>query len=243
MTEAGSTPVASVRSVEKTFGERAGSVRALCSVDLDVGRGEVLLLMGPSCSGKTTLLSILGCILKPSRGEVIVCGLPAAAMTPRELAHIRLRSIGFVFQDFNLLPALSSVENVEIPILLAGGRPKQARRAALEALDSVGLNGKAHARPEDLSGGEKQRVAICRALANSPDLVLADEPTASLDSVNGRAILRLLSSLGARNNCGVVIVSHDPRAREFANRVVYLEDGKIAPHPGWDVDVNRAASH
>jgi putative ABC transport system ATP-binding protein len=223
--------VASVRSVEKVFGSGAAAVRALNGVDLDVGRSEVLLLTGPSGSGKTTLLSIMGCILRPSSGRLRICGRETRDLSRKDLAALRLRHIGFVFQDFNLLPTLSAVENVEMPLSLAGAGSKESRQTALDILESVGLGGKSRAFPADLSGGEKQRVAIARALINSPSLLLADEPTASLDSRNGRIIFEMLRDSGRKRDCAVVIVSHDARAREFAGRIVYLEDGRLAPNP------------
>jgi putative ABC transport system ATP-binding protein len=227
LTSAGE-PVASVRAVEKIFGSGAAAVRALNGVDLDVFRNEVLLLMGPSGSGKTTLLSIMGCILRPSAGRLRIRGREIEKLTRKELAAVRLRHIGFVFQDFNLLPTLSAVENVEIPLRLGGVGATESRAKALSLLESVGLSGRSRAFPADLSGGEKQRVAIARALITRPSLLLADEPTAALDSRNGRGILEMLRDSGRSKDCGVVIVSHDGRAREFVDRIVYLEDGRVA---------------
>jgi putative ABC transport system ATP-binding protein len=221
--------VASAQSVEKIFGAGASAARALNGVDLEVAPGEVVLLMGPSGSGKTTLLSIIGCILRQTAGRVRVCGKDVAELGRRDLAKLRLRKIGFVFQDFNLLPALSAVENVEMPLELAGLRGERARRQALEALAKVGLESKVGALPADLSGGEKQRVAIARALINQPSLLLADEPTAALDFGHGREILERLRDSAHQKGCGVVIVPHDSRAREFADRIVCLEDGRLAP--------------
>lgn len=224
-------PVASVRAVEKVFGSGAAAVRALNGVALDVHCNEVLLLTGPSGSGKTTLLSIMGCILRPSAGHLRICGRETRNLSRKDLAALRLRHIGFVFQDFNLLPTLSAVENVEIPLSLSGAGAKESRQRALDVLEAVGLSGKSRAFPADLSGGEKQRVAIARALINRPSLLLADEPTAALDSRNGRVILEMLRDSGRKRECAVVIVSHDGRAREFADRIVYLEDGRLATSP------------
>lgn len=223
------SPAATVISVHKEFGSGAATVRALNAVDLDVYRGEVLLLMGPSGSGKTTLLSIIGCMLQPTAGAVHVCGHDVTALPRKKRSALRLECIGFVFQDFNLLPALSAVENIEIPLLLRKVHVREARRRAIGALESVGLGAKENVIPAELSGGEKQRVAIARALIGKPSLLLADEPTAALDCANGRAILELLAGSASQNGCGVVIVSHDLRAREFADRVAFLEDGKLAP--------------
>jgi putative ABC transport system ATP-binding protein len=221
--------VATVTSLHKVFGAGAGAVRALNGVDLDMHRGEVLLLMGPSGSGKTTLLSIIGCILRPTAGGVRVSGEDVAGLPGKRLAELRLQHIGFVFQDFNLLPTLSAVENIEIPLLLRKMHVREARRRALDALESVGLSAKGDVFPAELSGGEKQRVAIARALIGKPSLLLADEPTAALDFANGRAILNLLADSASQAGCSVVIVSHDLRAREFADRVALLEDGRLVP--------------
>jgi putative ABC transport system ATP-binding protein len=201
----------------------------LNGVDLDAYRGEVLLLMGPSGSGKTTLLSIMGCILRPSAGRVRIRDQDVASLTRKDLAMLRLRHIGFVFQDFNLMSTLSAVENVEMPLILARFGAKEARRRALAALESVGMSNRSRAFPADLSGGEKQRTAIARALINNPSLLLADEPTAALDFKNGRVILEMLRDCCRKHECGVVIVSHDSRAREFVDRIAYLEDGRLVP--------------
>jgi putative ABC transport system ATP-binding protein len=222
-------PVASVMSVEKVFGSGAAVVQALNGVNLDAYRGEVLLLMGPSGSGKTTLLSIMGCILRPSAGHVRIRDQEVADLTRKDLTMLRLRHIGFVFQDFNLLSTLSAAENVEMPLLLAGLGAKEARRRALAVLESVGMSDRSRAFPADLSGGEKQRTAIARALINNPSLLLADEPTAALDFKNGRVILEMLRECCRKHECGVVIVSHDSRAREFVDRIACLEDGRLAP--------------
>jgi putative ABC transport system ATP-binding protein len=225
--------VACARSIHKTFGRAAAAVQALDGVDLDVHRDEVLLLTGPSGSGKTTLLSIIGCILQPSSGSLQICGVDTRSLSRSDLALLRLRRVGFVFQDFNLLPNLSAVENVELPLTLAGVPGREARQEALRALDTVGLAAQSRVFPEDLSGGQKQRIAIARAVVHRPDLLLADEPTASLDSQTGRTILELLRGSGKFGNRGAVIVSHDSRAREFADRVVCLRDGRVAAHADY----------
>jgi putative ABC transport system ATP-binding protein len=223
------TSIAQTTSVYKIFGSGPSAVHALNNVDLEVHRGRVLLLTGPSGSGKTTLLSIIGCILRPTSGQVRICGQDVSNLPPKQLAAIRLRHVGFVFQDFNLLPTLSVIENVEIPLLLRKMSAGEARRKALEAVESVGLSAKGAAFPAELSGGEKQRTAIARALIGDPSLLLADEPTAALDFGNGRVILDLLLTSARRTACGVVIVSHDLRAQEFADRTAYLMDGHLAP--------------
>jgi putative ABC transport system ATP-binding protein len=220
--------VASARAVRKTFGTGVAAVHAVDGVDLDVTQGEVLLLTGPSGSGKTTLLSIIGCILRPCSGSIRICGRETQPLSRKDLASLRLRYIGFVFQDFNLLANLNAVENVELPLRLRGVPPRQARHEALAALDAVGLLSCSRTFPAELSGGQKQRVAIARAVIHKPDLLLADEPTAALDSQNGRAILEMLRDSGKSRNCATVIVSHDSRAREFGDRVVCLRDGRFS---------------
>ena len=226
-----STPAISVRGLTKTFGEGAAAVRALDGVDLDVAGGEVLLLMGPSGSGKTTLLSIMGCILRPTSGRVAIRGRDVTGLNERQLPGVRLAHIGFVFQGFNLFPTLTARENVEVALDLKGVRGSGARRRAQELLERVGLREKAAGYPADLSGGEKQRVAIARALAGDPDIILADEPTAALDSQSGRAVIELLRELAHARGRAVVLVTHDPRILEFADRTIHIEDGRIVAAP------------
>jgi putative ABC transport system ATP-binding protein len=221
------TPVASLRGVRMTYAAGAAEVRALEGVNFDARGGELVLLMGPSGSGKTTLLSILGCILTPSAGSVRIRGREVGGLRQSQLPEIRLRHVGFVFQGFNLLPALSARENVELPLGLMKASRGEMRRRALELLDAVGVAEKRDALPGELSGGQKQRVAIARALAGQPDMILADEPTAALDSRSGRGIMELLRDFGRRNERAVVVVTHDPRTLEFADRVVRMEDGRI----------------
>jgi putative ABC transport system ATP-binding protein len=197
-------------------------------VDLDVYKGEVLLLMGPSGSGKTTLLSIMGCILRSSAGSVQIAGTEIAHLTERELPRVRLRHVGFVFQAFNLFPTLTAEENVEVALELKGIRGGRAKREACDLLRRVHLSDKCSAYPADLSGGQKQRVALARALAGGPEILLADEPTAALDSHTGRAVLELLCELAHEHNRAVVIVTHDSRIIDLGDRLVRLEDGKIS---------------
>lgn len=218
--------------VTKTFQLGKVAVPALRGVDMDVGAGEVVVLMGPSGSGKTTLLSILGCILAPSAGEVWVMGRQAAGLPEAELARIRLAHIGFIFQGYNLFPTLEAAENVQVALDLRGVRGAAARDRAREALAVVGLADKARVLPRDLSGGQKQRVAIARALVGEPEIILADEPTAALDSETGRTVIGLLRRLAVDRGRTVVIVTHDVRIVEFADRVVRIEDGRIAPREG-----------
>jgi putative ABC transport system ATP-binding protein len=224
-------PAVSIRDVRKTYDGGASAVNALNGVDFDVFPGESVMLMGPSGSGKTTLLSIMGCILRPTSGSVRIRGREVTRLGERELPHVRLRHVGFVFQSFNLFRALTAEENVALPLDLKGVARREARTRALRLLDAVGLAGRARAHPGELSGGEKQRVAIARALIAEPDIVLADEPTAALDSNAGRGVLSVLRDLSRAQGRAVVIVSHDNRASSYVDRVVYIEDGRICP-PG-----------
>jgi putative ABC transport system ATP-binding protein len=194
-------------------------------VDLDVHPGEVVLIMGPSGSGKTTLPLMVGAMLRPTRGAIRVAGLDLARAPERRLPSLRARRFGFVFQDFNLLSALTALENVELACNLASVTGHAAQRRARGLLERVGLAYRLGFRPEQLSGGEKQRVAIARALANDPPVILADEPTANLDSAIGRQVARLLRRLATQDRRAVVIVSHDTRLQEIADRVLWLEDG------------------
>jgi putative ABC transport system ATP-binding protein len=216
-----------MRGVSKSYGVGDAEVRALVGVDLMVHHGEVLFLMGPSGSGKTTLLSIMGCILRPSSGSVRIAGEEVARLSEREMPRIRLERIGFIFQGFNLFPALTVQENIELALDLKGIRGREARRRSGDLLARVGLSDKATQWPANLSGGQKQRVAIARALAGEPGIILADEPTASLDGTTGRAILDLLRELAHEKGRAIVIVTHDSRALAYADRMVTIEDGRI----------------
>ncbi len=224
--------VIQLRAVTKTYpGE---TTAALASTDLTIRRGEVTLLMGPSGSGKTTLISIMGGILRPTSGEVWIAGQEISRLSERRMPPIRLKHIGFIFQGFNLMPTLSVRENVELALSLHGVRGARARARSLELLESVGLAGKAAAFPADLSGGQKQRVAIARALSGDPDVVLADEPTAALDSASGRLVMEQFKGLAERGRA-VVVVSHDNRIVEFADRIIRIEDGRISSDSGVDL--------
>jgi len=214
-----------VRDVSKRFGVGETAVTAVRGVSLAVEPGEVVLIMGPSGSGKTTLLSMMGALLKPTAGSILLGRTEISALSEGRLPDIRLRQFGFVFQDFNLLSALSVLENVVFVAELAGVRPKRAREKATTLLTGLGLAGRLHFLPEKLSGGEKQRVAIARALINDPSLILADEPTANLDSKIGHEITRLLRRIAKEQGRSIVIVSHDQRIRDIADRVLWLEDG------------------
>jgi len=222
------------RGVGKVFGRGELATRALFPTDLEVRRGEVLIIMGPSGSGKTTLLSILGLVLTPSEGEVLVDGQSVARATADELAVIRRDRVGFVFQQFNLLPSLSALENAAVPLLLAGVPSAQRTSRTLRALELVGMAAKRSSTPRLLSGGQQQRVAIARALVNEAPVLLCDEPTASLDGTTGRGILATLQTLARTERRAIVIVTHDERALPYADRLVHVIDGKVAPEARLD---------
>jgi putative ABC transport system ATP-binding protein len=217
----------SVRGVTKEFVEGPNRVPVLHGVDFDVEQGEVVLLMGPSGSGKTTLLSIMGCILRATSGSVRIAGREVATLDERELPNVRLKNIGFIFQGFNLFPTLTVGENVELALDLKGIRGSKAKDESRWLLEQVGLAAKHDAFPSDLSGGQKQRVAIARALSGSPGVILADEPTAALDSHSGRNVMEMMRALARDHGRGVVVVTHDSRVLEFGDRIVHMEDGRI----------------
>ena len=219
-------PLVSVSHLVKEYGSGANRFRALNDVALDIHAGQVLVLMGPSGSGKTTLISILGGILSATSGSVRIDGREIVGMPESQRPALRRDLFGFIFQGFNLFPALTAEENVAIMCKLK--HVPQPARAAANLLESVGLADKRNAYPADLSGGQKQRVAIARALAGQPRILLADEPTAALDSVSGRNVLEILSGLARQNNRAVIIVTHDPRVLEFSDRIVTIEDGRIS---------------
>ena len=216
-----------VEQITKRYGTGATEVIAVRDVSLEVAPGEVVLIMGPSGSGKTTLLLMLGALLKPTAGTIRLNGVVLSALPEQRLPDIRLRQFGFIFQDFNLLSALTVLENVAIVAELAGLGRAAARDKALALLSELGLGERVRFAPEKLSGGEKQRVAIARALVNDPALILADEPTANLDSKIGHEIMRLLQRIAREQRRSVVIVSHDQRIKEIADRVLWLEDGQF----------------
>jgi putative ABC transport system ATP-binding protein len=225
-------PAIAVRRLTKTYAEGSTVTLALGGVDLDVRPGELLMLMGPSGSGKTTLLSIMGCILTATSGSVRIAGREVSTLHEKDLPAIRLEHIGFVFQGFNLFPTLTAGENVELMLDLKKTPVAKAKQRAHELLDQIGLADKYNAFPADLSGGQKQRVAIARALAGDPGIILADEPTAALDSHTGRNVMQQMSELAHRRGRAVVIVTHDSRVLDFADRIVKIEDGTIAENHG-----------
>ena len=215
-----------VRGVEKVY-EQGTKVPALKSVSLTVDRGEFSALAGPSGSGKSTLLNIIGTLDRPTRGQVLFEGRPVSSLPAEELSDFRLRSLGFVFQAYNLIPVLSALENVEYPLVLRGMPADERRRAALEALRWVGLESMADRRPDLLSGGQQQRVAVARSIVHRPALVLADEPTANLDSKTGAALLDLMEALNREHGITFLFSSHDPAVLSRARRVVNIHDGEL----------------
>jgi putative ABC transport system ATP-binding protein len=214
--------------VVKSFSEGRQEIAVLHGVSLSVERGEIVALEGPSGSGKTTFLSILGCILTPTSGSVVIDGQRVDKMSSGRLAEVRKRSIGFVFQQYNLFPSLTARENVEYALNIKGMRGQAARNAAIAALEIVELGDRLDFLPRDLSGGQKQRVAIARAVASRPPILLADEPTANLDSQVGLQIMELFRNTAKQAEQGLVIVTHDPNVRRFADRVVRIRDGRLS---------------
>jgi len=212
------------RNVQKSFTEGRESVTVLRGIDFSVERGEIVSLEGPSGSGKTTFLSILGCILTPTKGDVVIEG---ESVAEKNLAAIRKRSLGFVFQQFNLFPSLTALENVEYALNVKGMRGREARVEAQRVIDAVGLGDRQNFLPRDLSGGQKQRVAIARALAGKAPILLADEPTANLDSGVGTQVLEMFRTLAKQENRALVIVTHDPKVRSIADRVAKIQDGAL----------------
>jgi putative ABC transport system ATP-binding protein len=218
-------------SVTHTFGSGPTAFTALRSVDLEICPGEVLLLMGPSGSGKTTLLHVLGCLLRPTEGAVVLHGSSVVSFDEDKLGTLRLQHFGFVFQAYNLFPMLTATENVMVALDLLGVAASPARTRARDLLTLVGLAQRLDAYPDQMSSGQKQRVAIARSLAGDPEILLADEPTAALDAENGLKAMELFRMLAHRQRRAVVIVTHDPRIVHLADRIVHLEDGRIVAQP------------
>jgi len=216
-----------VREVKKSYRMGKVLVPALRGVSFDVEEGELLTIFGPSGSGKSTLLHLVGCLDRPDGGEIVVNGLNVLKLSDDKLAELRLTKIGFVFQFFNLLPRLTALKNVELPLTIAGVPEKEALGKAKEMLRLVGLEPRMNHRPSELSGGEQQRVAIARALVNNPKIVLADEPTGNLDTKTGWEIVQLMKELNEEKNQTFVVVTHDSNIAEAADRIVHLKDGLI----------------
>lgn len=214
-------------NVTKTFGTGRALVKAVSDVSINVDRGEIVMIMGPSGSGKTTLLTMIGALLTPSGGDIYVNGIKVSGGNIGKLSRFRLNNIGFIFQSFNLLSALTAVDNVAVISVLAGKRRKKAREDALTILDDLDLSDRAYHLPGELSGGERQRVSLARALINDPVLLLADEPTANLDSRAGHKVMEILKKIAKSEGRTVVIVSHDMRIMDICDRVIWLEDGMI----------------
>jgi putative ABC transport system ATP-binding protein len=216
-----------LRRVSKTYGDGAGRVEALTEVTLSVEAGRLVAVMGASGSGKSTLLTIAGSLEEPTSGDVVVGGRSLLTMSRRDQARLRRRSIGYVFQDYNLMAGLSAVENVALPLELDGIPARRARATGMEALEELGLADRAQSYPDQLSGGERQRVSIARAVVGERGLLLADEPSGALDSTNGEAVMRLVLA-ACRRGVAAVVVTHDAQMASWADRVVFLRDGRVA---------------
>ncbi len=222
-----SETVLKIENLSRTFTLGKRKIQPLNGLDLEVKRGEFTAIMGPSGSGKTTLLNLIGCIDKPTEGKIAIDNVDISRLPESELYKIRRDKIGFVFQNFNLLPYLNARENVELAMELAGKFKGQRRQRALELLTTVGLSGREQHRPQHLSQGEQQRVAIARALANSPAIILADEPTGNLDAANKQEIVKLLSDLNHEQGTTIIMVTHDEQVAAHTRRMLFLNDGKI----------------
>jgi len=218
-------------AVSKIYGSGAAEVRALVDVDLSVEGGELVAVMGPSGSGKSTLLTIAGSLERPTSGRVMVSGVDLASASPNQQSRMRRRAIGYVFQDYNLVPGLTVVENAALPLELDGIGAHAARASGLKALDGLGLADRAARFPDELSGGERQRAAIARAIVGKRQLLLADEPTGALDSTNGEAVMRMLRA-ACQGGVGGVLVTHDAQLASWADRVVFLRDGLVVDQTG-----------
>lgn len=218
--------------VSLTYGAGNSAVRALEGVDLAIAKGQLTALMGPSGSGKTSLLMIMGCLLRPTEGRVRLLGRDLAGLGQNALAAMRLTHIGFIYQSYNLFPALSARETIRLALDLKGWHATQAAAEAERLLASVGLGDRLNSRPAQLSGGQKQRVAIARALAGDPEVILGDEPTAALDGHTGHAVIQLLKDLAHRDGRAVVVVTHDPRVGDMADRVISIIDGRLKQEDG-----------
>ena len=240
------TNMIELRQVSKSYGQGDAEVHALHKASLAAIEGEMVAVMGPSGSGKSTLLTIAGTLEEPTTGEVLIAGQSVRSMSKAKKAQLRRRTIGYVFQDFNLLPGLTAAENVSLPLELDGTSARKARVVALKALDGLGLGNRASHFPDQLSGGERQRVAIARAMVGERRIVLADEPSGALDSVNSEAIMRLLHSACKDTGMTAMVVTHDAQLASWADRVIFIRDGRItdqtAPAAGPESLLVKAAS-
>ncbi len=236
ITMSGDDPVIRLEKLNRRYRMGAEYIDALGSVDLTVERGEYLAIMGPSGSGKSTLMNIIGCLDTPTGGAYWLNGKPVSAMNERQLARVRNTEIGFVFQTFNLLPRMTALANVEVPLVYAGAKRRERERRAKEALETVGLGDRMSHRPSEMSGGQRQRVAIARALVTHPSILLADEPTGNLDSSTGREIMALFDLLQSEGNT-LIVVTHEPHIAKHARRAIHLSDGNIVK------DEQQGATH
>jgi putative ABC transport system ATP-binding protein len=238
-----SPPLYELSGVSKTFNQGPNEIAAVSDVDLAVSAGEFLAVVGPSGSGKTTLLQLLGGLDRPTSGQILFEGRDLTALKDGELSNLRLRTLGFVFQQFNLIPTLTAAQNVELALAPRGLRAAERHRAAHGLLGSIGLGDRAAHLPSELSGGEQQRVAIARALANEPRVLLADEPTGNLDAGTGEEIAELLGSLSADRRQTIVLITHNPRIAERASRVVHMHDGRLRAEEGSDSRAVGSLAH
>lgn len=235
--------VVEVKNLSKVFGSGHTAVKAIDNVSLEINAGDIVLIMGPSGSGKTTLVSMIGTLLRPTKGKIKIDGVNPLEMSDKKLADLRLHKLGFMFQSFNLLSALTAQENVIVPLLTAGKSKKQSVSRAKELLEKLHLGERLNNLPKNLSGGEKQRVAVARALANEPSLILADEPTANLDSKTGHEVMQLLCDTACSESRAVIVVSHDARLKDVAKRVITIEDGKLVKEERGNHEKNCSMKH
>ncbi len=219
--------VTKIDNVTRTFKIGKVETQALRGVNLSIENGEFTALVGPSGSGKTTLLQLMGCLDQPTTGQVFINGKDVSKLNRNQRADMRRGTIGFIFQFFALIPTLTAYENIEIPLLLAGKSPSERHERVMQLLEAVDLSDRAHHRPDQLSGGEQQRVAIARALATNPTLILADEPTANLDTANGQQVMEIMARLNKETGITYIFATHDPRVIKYARRIVTMRDGKI----------------
>ena len=230
-----------LRRISKSYGEGATAVRALVEIDLDVDGGHLVAVMGPSGSGKSTLLTIAGSLEEPTSGEVVIDGASLSTMSRNDKARLRRRTIGYVFQDFNLLPGLTAAENVSLPLELDGVPVRRAHQAGLAVLDQLGLADRAGHYPDQLSGGERQRVAIARSVVGERKLLLADEPSGALDSTNSEAVMRMILD-ACKGGVAAVVVTHDAHLASWADRVIFLRDGRAVEHLAPDLPDSALAT-